>query len=128
MPTNAECLNVVHCLPHQPVITPSKAMTKLRIIYDAIAKARKSDFSLNDCIYRSPVMLMNLCGMLLRFRWSKVVLLADIEKAFLQLSIRPEDRLRCHQISMVQTPHHGIRPQRELIYIPLLSPTFWHRL
>ena len=75
----------MHYLPHQSVITLSKATTKLRIVYDASAISRKSDFLLNECIHRGPVMLLNLCVMLLRLRWSKIALLA-----FLQLSIRPE--------------------------------------
>ncbi|XP_065180222.1 uncharacterized protein LOC135810660 [Sycon ciliatum] len=83
---------VQHYLPHQPVVTPSKATTKLRIVYDASAKSSKRSNSLNDSMYRGPIRLPNLCGMLLRFRCHDVVMLADIEKAFLQLSIRPEDR------------------------------------
>ena len=81
-----------HYLPHQPVLTPSKATTKLRIVYDASAKARKQDNSLNECLHRGPIRLPSLCGVLLRFRLQPIALTADVEKAFLQLSIHPEDR------------------------------------
>ena len=37
-------------------------------------------------------MLTDLCGILLRFRIQPIVILADIEKAFLQVSIQEEDR------------------------------------
>eukprot|EP00117_Sycon_ciliatum_P018644 scpid5610/ scgid2568/ len=81
-----------HYLPHQPVITPSKQTTKLRIVYDASAKTTKQSKSLNECMHRGPIRLPNLCGMLLRFRCYNVAIVADIEKAFLQLRIRKEDR------------------------------------
>ena len=81
-----------HYLPHHPIVTPSKSTTKLRIVYDASTKARKGDKSLNECLYRGPVLLPDLCGILLRFRIQSVVLLADIEKAFLQVGIQESDR------------------------------------
>ena len=82
----------IHYLPHQPVITPQKSTTKLRVVYDASSKTRKTDKSLNDCLHRGPVLLPDLCGLLIRFRLSPVVLLADIEKAFLQVGLHPADR------------------------------------
>ena len=82
----------VHYLPHQPVLTPSKMTTKLRVVYDASAKARRNNLSLNDCLHRGPVLLPNLCGILLRFRLDPIAITSDIEKAFLQLAIHPPDR------------------------------------
>ena len=81
-----------HYLPHHPVVTPSKSTTKLRIVYDASTKAKKGDKSLNECLYRGPVLLPDLCGILLRFRMQTIVLLADVEKAFLQIGIHELDR------------------------------------
>ena len=81
-----------HYLPHQPVITPNKATTKLRVVYDASSKTQKTAKSLNDCLHRGPLLLPDLCGLLLRCRRSPVVLLADIEKAFLQVGLHPADR------------------------------------
>ena len=80
-----------HYLPHHPVVTPSKSTTKLRIVYDASTKAKKGDKSLNECLYRGPVLLPDLCGVLLRFRVQSIVLLVDIEKAFLQVAIQESD-------------------------------------
>ena len=48
--------------------------------------------SLNECLYHGPVILEDLCGLLLRSRTHKVALTADIEKVFLQVSLQPTDR------------------------------------
>ena len=72
--------------------TPDRKTTKVRIVYDASAKAKKGCKSLNECLYRGPVILEDLCGLLLRFRTYKVALTADIEKAFLQVGLQPADR------------------------------------
>ena len=83
--------NKVHYLPHHPVVTPGKS-TKVRIVYDASAKSSKTSPSLNDCLYRGPVILPDLCGLLMRFRLKPIVVCADVEKAFLQIAIQPSDR------------------------------------
>ena len=57
---------------------PIEKTTKVRIVYDASAKAKKGCKSLNECLYRGPVILEDLCGLLLRFRTYKVALTADI--------------------------------------------------
>ena len=80
-----------HYLPHQPIVKPTRT-TKVRIVYDASAKVKRGANSLNDCLHRGPVLLPNLIGMLVRFRVHRVVLGADIEKAFLQIGISPSDR------------------------------------
>ncbi|XP_060555434.1 uncharacterized protein LOC132716225 [Ruditapes philippinarum] len=80
-------VGIVHYLPHHAVITPQKTTTKLRVVYDASSKSKQSNKSLNECLYRGPVMLHDLCGMLMRFRLHKIALVADIEKAFLQIGL-----------------------------------------
>uniref|UniRef100_A0A0M3IUX5 Integrase catalytic domain-containing protein n=1 Tax=Ascaris lumbricoides TaxID=6252 RepID=A0A0M3IUX5_ASCLU len=82
----------IYYIPHQPVITPSKTTTKVRIVYDASAKASKREHSLNEVILRGPVILPQLCGMLIRFRLSPIIVVADVEKAFLQVQLKEEDR------------------------------------
>ncbi|MCP4486607.1 MAG: hypothetical protein GY820_04700, partial [Gammaproteobacteria bacterium] len=81
-----------HYLPHHPVLTPDKTTTKVRIVYDASAKLNVKSSSLNDCLFRGPIILPDLCGLLLRFRVPRVAIAADIEKAFLQVSLQEEDR------------------------------------
>jgi hypothetical protein len=84
----------VHYLPHRAVIKEDKATTKIRIVMDASAKPKgiPNAPSLNDCLHTGPLLLKELVGILLRFRRMRNVILADIEKAFLQLSVRIQDR------------------------------------
>ncbi len=81
----------VHYLPFHPVITPGKT-TRCRIVYDASAKENKTKISLNECMYRGPVILSDLCGLLIRFLLFSVALIADVEKAFLQISLQEQAR------------------------------------
>ncbi|XP_052788666.1 uncharacterized protein LOC128223425 [Mya arenaria] len=89
---NARTGKMIHYLPHHAVITPLKTTTKLRVVYDASATSRSCDKSLNESLYRGPVLLHDLCGMLLRFRVHNIAVVADIEKAFLQIGLQPSDR------------------------------------
>ena len=80
----------VHYVPHHVIVQPEK--DKIRIVYDASAKAKKSNQSLNECLYRGPVILEDLAGLLMRFRIKRIGLIAEIKKAFLQISLKPPDR------------------------------------
>ncbi|CAD5207734.1 unnamed protein product [Bursaphelenchus xylophilus] len=91
VPLNQPSQGPLHYIPHQPVITPDKTTTKLRVVYDASCKTPNGK-SLNDHMFRGPVLLPELVGMLLRFRVTKIPLLSDVEKAFLQLSLDERDR------------------------------------
>ena len=84
--------NIKHYLPHHAVLNPHKPTTKLRVVYDASSKAKKEYNSLNECLYRGPVMLKDLCGLLLRFRLHQIAMVADIEKAFLQIGLQSNQR------------------------------------
>ena len=80
----------VHYLPHHAVVREDKQTTKLRIVYDASAKS--SGPSLNECLYTGPKFGQSLLDIILRFRAQNVALTADIEKAFLMVSVSEEDR------------------------------------
>ena len=79
---------VLHYVPHHMV----RGAEKSRIVYEGCAKSHPSHKSLNECLYRGKNMLADLCGMLIRFRVPKIALLADIEKAYLQLALKDSDR------------------------------------
>ena len=62
--------------------------TKIRIVYDASAKA--GEYSLNECLYKGECLTPLIFENLLRFRLHNVAMVADIEAAYLQISIIPE--------------------------------------
>ena len=75
----------VHYLPHHAVVCTDKTTTKLRLVFDA--SARSNGPSLNDCLHKSPKFDQLILDLLLRFRSYKIALTADIEKAFLMISV-----------------------------------------
>ena len=88
--TDSGKIGETHYLPHQPVIRQDKETSKVRIVFDASAKSMGP--SLNDCLYKGPQLTPLIYDILLRFRSYAVALTADIEKAFLQISIDDTDR------------------------------------
>lgn len=90
---------IIHYMPHHEMVTLNEGTTKLRVVYDAPARL-KNEKSLNDVLYGGPTTLPNLCRMLLRFRMMNNVIVADVEKAFLQLRLRNCTKfLRLHNVN-----------------------------
>ena len=84
--------NRIHYIPHHGVFRKDAKTTKLRLVYDASSKTRKSDRSLNDCLYTGPALTPLLFDVLLRFRMNPIALIADVQKAFHQVEICEKDR------------------------------------
>ena len=93
-PVPSSELNLTPCyfLPHHGVVRDDRDTTKLRIVFDGSAKADSKLFSLNDCLEKGPNLTPLIFDVLLKFRQHKVGITADIEKAFHQILIKPEDR------------------------------------
>ncbi|VDL83183.1 unnamed protein product, partial [Nippostrongylus brasiliensis] len=83
--------SIPHYIPHQPVLTPHKETTKLRIVFDASSHYKDCP-SLNDVLHQGPLILPDLYGLLIRFRTSPYVAISDVEKAFLQVRLNEQDR------------------------------------
>ena len=81
----------VHYLPHHAVVRRDKATTKVRVVYDASAKSADNP-SLNDCLPKGPKFNQLIFDLLIRFHSFKVALMADLEKAFLMVSVDEADR------------------------------------
>ena len=83
-------LKLASTMPHRPVIKEDKTTTKVRIIYDCSANA--GEYSLNECLYKGVCLTPLIFDSWLQFRLNPVALVADIESAYLQISIVPEQR------------------------------------
>ena len=83
---------MLHYLPHFAVSKNDSLTTDLRVVYDGSAKVSKDSPSLNDSLHTGPSLLPTIISMLIKFRIYSVGLVADIEKAFLQIIIAQEDR------------------------------------
>ena len=77
-------------LPHHSVVREDHATTRLRVVYDGSSKVVGP--SINQCLYEGPCLLPELVRILMRFRCRKYGIVADIEKAFLQIEISETDR------------------------------------
>ena len=85
-------------IPHKAVVRENVESTKMRVVYDASAKAHSSAPSLNDCLEVGPPLQNKLWKVLVRGRFHPVAFAGDIHKAFLQVRIHVQDRdaLRFH--------------------------------
>ena len=88
----------IHYSPHHAVIRKDRETTKVRIVYDGSAKQQnetslqENSVSLNDCLEVGPNYIPHIFDMLSKFRNKPIGLTADIEKAYLMVSIKPEHR------------------------------------
>jgi len=79
-----------HYLPHRPVVKGS-GTTRVRTVFDASARERGQP-SLNQCLEKGMNLIEIILTLLLHFRLHRIGIIADIQKAFLQISLCKEDR------------------------------------
>ena len=85
-------------ITHKAVIRDAVETTKLRVVYDASARAYSGAPSLNECLNPGPPLQNKLWSVLVRSRFHPVAVAGDIKQAFLQVRIKEPDRdaLRFH--------------------------------
>ena len=85
-------------IPHKPVVKEGAETTKLRIVYDASARAYPDAPSLNECLHAGPPLQNRLWSVLVRLRFHPVAVTGDLKQAFLQVRIKAahRDALRFH--------------------------------
>ena len=92
-------------IPHKPVVRETAESTKLRIVYDASARAHDNAPSLNDCLHAGPPLQNQLWAVLVRVRFHSVLITGNMKQAFLLVRIREQDRdaMRFHCIANRET-------------------------
>ena len=115
----------VHYIPHREVLREDRSTTKLRVVYDASSK-QKDQISLNDCLLPGPPLTPLIFNILLRFRMNQIALVSDIEKAFLNVEINPNQRdlLRFLWVENVDSPNPQVQTLRfnRLVFGLVSSP------
>ena len=86
----------VHYLPYHGIVQRDHETTNLRIIYDGSAKPPDCEHSLNDCLETGSNFIPQLFDTLVKFRWHRIGLTADIEKAFLMVAIYDKNKDMVH--------------------------------
>ena len=81
-----------HYLLHHAVIREERGTTKLCIVFDASCREKHNGTSLNDCLHVGPSLDPLLFDLLVSWRHHQVPLVADIDKAFLNIEVHPGDR------------------------------------
>ncbi|XP_064479096.1 uncharacterized protein LOC135392310 [Ornithodoros turicata] len=78
-------------MPHHAVIREDRETTKVRIVFDISSKAPGAQ-SLNDILEPGPNLNPDMLKLLLTFRLQRIAIIADIEKASLQILLDVQDR------------------------------------
>ena len=61
-------------------------------VHDASARENSRSFSSNDCLETGPALQNLLWSVLIRTRFKPIALCGDLQKAFLQIRIKADDR------------------------------------
>ena len=82
---------VFHFINHFPVVRHNSPTTPIRRVFDGSLHA-KGQSSLNDMMLKGHQMVSNITSVCLNLRLTKYLATLDISKAFLRLSLHPDDR------------------------------------
>ena len=82
----------VYYMPYKPIVRKDAATTKVRMVFDTSSKPHPLSSSINDFMFTRPPLQPLMWDIMVRARMSSNILLADPEKAFLQVSINDSDR------------------------------------
>lgn len=77
-------------LPHHAVLKPTSSSTKLRVVFDATARA--NGLSLNEVLMVGPTIQKGIFFIVLRFRLHMFVFSADVSKMYRQVRMDPGHR------------------------------------
>lgn len=95
--------NPIYYLPHHAIVREQRTTTKLRAVFDASSHAKDS-LSLNEGLLTGPNLNPDLLSILVKFRQHWIAIMADISKAFLQISRNAIDRDVLRFLWTMKTP------------------------
>ena len=78
-------------MPVHVVYKTSSSMTKMRAIFDGSALS-STGVSLNDMLLVGPTVHPPLLDVILRFRWHRIALKADVTKMYRAIELDKQDR------------------------------------
>ena len=81
---------VIHYIPHHPVICDNAKSTKMRIVYDCLTHLMLKEPCLNDLLETGPSLQCPLFDILLKNSMHKFYLTGDVKKTFLQIKINSQ--------------------------------------
>ncbi|UYV63133.1 hypothetical protein LAZ67_2003249 [Cordylochernes scorpioides] len=114
-------LDGVHNLPHRPVYKRNSQTSKMRPVFNVSARKRDK-LSLNDCLDKRPNLIEIIPRLLNKFRKYEVGVSSDIEKAFLQIGIKEEDRdAAVFEIAGVDLTGHLILNNKKKAWIVIFT-------
>ena len=76
----------IHYISHHEVLKPESKTTPVRIVFNS--SARYMGHALNDYWAKGPHLLIDLLGVLMRFRENSIVLIGDIKKMYHTVKIK----------------------------------------
>ena len=77
----------MHYSPHHAVHRRDRETTKVRVVYDGSAKSPENKHSFYDCLEVGQNLIPQLFYVFAKFRSNPIAVTADIEKAFLMVSM-----------------------------------------
>lgn len=83
--------DMTYYIPHHCVVNPNSTTTKLRVVFDAAAKAPQGQ-SLNDTLLIGPKLQADIFTILLNFRSHTYVFTADIKQMYRQILVANRHR------------------------------------
>ncbi|UYV72604.1 hypothetical protein LAZ67_10000024, partial [Cordylochernes scorpioides] len=114
-------LDGVHYLPHRPVYKRNSQTSRIRPVFNASARKRDK-LSLNDCLDKGPNLIEIIPRLLNKFRKYEVGVSSDIEKAFLQIGTKEDDRdAAVFEIAGVELTGHLILKNKKKAWIVIFT-------
>lgn len=91
IPYSSAAIAEGYFIPHHAVIRPDKSSTKVRIVLNASAPT-DTKLSLNELLHTGPNLQADLFALLLKFRYFKVAITADVQQMYLRILLSESDR------------------------------------